>query len=368
MSSVSAPEVSRVLESFDGISDARTLYCSLLNFEYKDLPIPIGGWTKASKDIISEASIIAKRNDFHITYFEITRLTKTNQKNVIKDLLRNIPNCVAIFTDDAKSEYHIVSPKYEPESRYGFIIRRYVVGQHEKLSTASERLAQTHVGDQDTSASIKAKHDDAFSVEEVTKEFYEAYKDKLFKMEEELLSQDIGDRRDAKGFSQQFLNRLMFLYFIQKKGWLNSDRKFIIELIERYKRQSSSSTSIYDDWLKPLFFYSFNNRNIPSGHNLPNDLEKVFDRMPYLNGGLFRENELDKIGYSLADTTVIGVVENLLDRNKSMKSQEPNPLPDRKELDNNLFDEIGLSEEERKEVYRAVCDLVKQPLDKARSV
>ncbi len=53
---------------------------------------------------------------------------------------------------------------------------------------------------------------------------------------------------------------------------------------------------------------------------------------------------------------------------KPIREQEPNPLPDRAELDNIVFDELGLTEEERKEVYWAVCELVKQRLEKARSL
>ena len=53
---------------------------------------------------------------------------------------------------------------------------------------------------------------------------------------------------------------------------------------------------------------------------------------------------------------------------KPIREQEPDPLPDRAELDNIIFDELGLTKEERKEVYRSVCELVKQRLDKARSL
>ena len=48
--------------------------------------------------------------------------------------------------------------------------------------------------------------------------------------------------------------------------------------------------------------------------------------------------------------------------------QTPNPLPDRKALDDIVFDAIGLTKEERDEVYRAVCQLVKNRLEKARSL
>ncbi len=56
------------------------------------------------------------------------------------------------------------------------------------------------------------------------------------------------------------------------------------------------------------------------------------------------------------------------DPNKPIREQEPNPLPDRKALDDIVFDALGLTEEERKEVYWAVAELVKNRLEKAKSV
>jgi hypothetical protein len=57
-----------------------------------------------------------------------------------------------------------------------------------------------------------------------------------------------------------------------------------------------------------------------------------------------------------------------VDPNKPIREQEPKPLPGRKELDKIIFDILGLTEEERKEVYWSVCELVKQRLDKAKSL
>jgi adenine-specific DNA methylase len=56
------------------------------------------------------------------------------------------------------------------------------------------------------------------------------------------------------------------------------------------------------------------------------------------------------------------------ENNTPISEQEPNPKADRKELDNIVFDALGLSEEERKEVYRAVCRLVWNRIRKAKSV
>ncbi len=57
-----------------------------------------------------------------------------------------------------------------------------------------------------------------------------------------------------------------------------------------------------------------------------------------------------------------------IDKDKPIRGQEPNPLPDRAHLDNIIFDELGLTQDERKEVYWSVCELVKQRIDKARSL
>jgi hypothetical protein len=50
-----------------------------------------------------------------------------------------------------------------------------------------------------------------------------------------------------------------------------------------------------------------------------------------------------------------------------IRNQQPNPLTDRKDLDNIIFDELGLTQMERNEVYWSVAELIKQRFDKAAS-
>lgn len=171
------------------------MYCNLLNYDYQDLPIPVEEWSKAAKEIVIDGKIIAKKSGFYILYFIIRKLTRTNERTVLQEILKRFPDCAVVFTDENESEFHITSPKYEPESRYKFVIRRYLVGKYEKLRTASERLCLTYAQDTDTATELKAKHDDAFNVEAVTKQFYNEYKAALNLMETKLLSQGIGDKK-----------------------------------------------------------------------------------------------------------------------------------------------------------------------------
>ena len=72
---------------------------------------------------------------------------------------------------------------------------------------------------------------------------------------------------------------------------------------------------------------------------------------------------------SLLDREIKSIfIECGFDKTKAIRSQQPNPLPDRKALDDIIFDALGLTQAERTEVYYAVCELVQNRLNKARSV
>lgn len=97
----------------------------------------------------------------------------------------------------------------------------------------------------------------------------------------------------------------MFFYFISKKRWLNNDPKFIKWYWERYRDEkrkgSAENDSFYDKWIQVLFLQAFNNQySYPS--YLPKDVDKVLADAPYLNGGLFKRNDLDDLKFFISDS------------------------------------------------------------------
>jgi hypothetical protein len=93
------------------------------------------------------------------------------------------------------------------------------------------------------------------------------------------------------------------------------------------------------------------------------------NHMSIYNPNLLNEDASDRISKNLIQREIKTIFEECgIDSDKEISEQEPNPLPDRAELDNIIFDELGLTQEERKEVYWSVCELVKQRIDKARSL
>ena len=82
-----------------------------------------------------------------------------------------------------------------------------------------------------------------------------------------------------------------------------------------------------------------------------------------------RVSEINKYFEQISYRPIKSIFTELgFDPNKPIREQEPNPLPDRKALDDIVFDALGLTEEERKEVYWAVAELVQNRLKKAKSV
>ncbi|HIC93464.1 MAG TPA: hypothetical protein EYP09_04350, partial [Anaerolineae bacterium] len=171
---------------------------------------------------------------------------------------------------------------------------------------------------------IWRKHLAAFDVERVTRDFYKGYKAILAELEDELARQKHIRAKPAEihAFAQQFLNRLMFLYFVQKKGWLRwngePDPHYLRTLWKRYREGERSGDGSFYEWLQALFLDAFNKHRAAIAANpaLPDDIRVSFLGMPFLNGGLFERNDLDDLGFSVPD----GYFETLFDR---FEEEEP---------------------------------------------
>ncbi|NWG04552.1 MAG: Eco57I restriction-modification methylase domain-containing protein [Syntrophaceae bacterium] len=154
---------------------------------------------------------------------------------------------------------------------------------------------------------IWRKHSEAFNVERVTKEFFEAYKSALkFIKEDILLPQKKASYQEVHSFAQQLLSRIMFLYYVQKKGWLKwkdyvQDKRYIKNLWLKYKQSNPKKDTFYSLWLSSLFFHAFNKKHQYLTLNIPDEIKESFNLMPFLNGGLFTDNELDEIGFRVPD-------------------------------------------------------------------
>jgi len=125
---------------------------------------------------------------------------------------------------------------------------------------------------------------EAFSIEKVTRDFYRDYAT-VFRRVEDAIAEHNNISGDAlRMFTQMLFNRLMFLRFIERKGWLTfgDTPDYLANL---YAAGGLSGESFYASRLMPLFF-----------EGLAVEGQQKFEiigRVPFLNGGLFERTDLD---------------------------------------------------------------------------
>ncbi len=141
----------------------------------------------------------------------------------------------------------------------------------------------------------------ALERESVGRRFFLRFRDDARSLEAELLRlhPDEGSvERAAEALL--ILSRVLFLYFVQQKGWLDGNRSFLIDLVERSRRVREG---LFTGVFLPLFFGCL---NTPEGRRDP--LARRFGRIPYLNGGLFERSAFER------RHPVIGIDDALLER------------------------------------------------------
>ncbi|MCA0350987.1 MAG: Eco57I restriction-modification methylase domain-containing protein [Chloroflexi bacterium] len=129
----------------------------------------------------------------------------------------------------------------------------------------------------------------AFDVEKVTKQFY-----KLFEERHDNFMKDIEgilDEESRKWYTSLMLNRLMFLYFIQRKGFLAGDPNYLRTKLNQIKKNYTPGVQgFYDFYNKFLLVLFHDGLSKPS---YPSPIKSLIGDVPYLNGGLFDIHQLE---------------------------------------------------------------------------
>jgi len=159
----------------------------------------------------------------------------------------------------------------------------------QKLESLYVSLEEEERGDLSTVA-MAGRARAAFDIERVTKAFYrdfDAHRKAFLKF-----IHGIGDVADREWYASVMLNRLMFVYFIQRKGFLDGDRDYLRNRLDACKKEKGKDQfySFYRYFLLRLFHEGFGKRR----KDRAKDLEKLLGNIPYLNGGLFDVHELEK--------------------------------------------------------------------------
>ena len=228
-----------------------------------------------------------------------------------------------------KMDYHLEEGKggkvkakeeFTPARRWSFL-----VGTNENSHTAQSRLSPI-IAD-DTRNPKLAELEEAFNIETVTKEFFTEYRNLFLRVKEALdviVAKDATIKNNfaqngvnAVDFAKKLLGQIVFLYFLQKKGWFGvakdaawgtGSKQFLRELFEK---KHSGYKNFFNDILEPLFYEAL---RLDRGHE-DHYYSRFNCKIPFLNGGLF-----DPInGYDWVKTDILIANELFSNNSKTNK-------------------------------------------------
>jgi len=278
---------------------------------------------------------------------------RTMQRNFIAKYLGNSEKdaaLVAFYGDDpqdwrfsfVKMEYQLVkdgekvkvSKELTPAKRYSFL-----VGVNEPNHTCRRQFLSL-VMEEEVSPSLE-EIEKAFSIDNVTKEFFSEYKELFLKLKESLERVLESDKRVKKefeeknissvDFAKKLLGQVVFIYFLQKKGWLGvtkdksgafnhwgtGPKNFLRRLFDK---EIVHYDNFFNDILEPLFYEALATER-------DDDYYSRFNcKIPFLNGGLFEPiNDYDWAGTAIVlDNAIFENIFSVFDRfNFTVKEDEP---------------------------------------------
>ncbi|KQC10220.1 MAG: hypothetical protein APR62_12460 [Smithella sp. SDB] len=203
---------------------------------------------------------------------------------------------IFIFYDQAGNfRFSLIYPEYAGRKREWPNFRRftYFVSNELTNKTFLQRIAAC---DDDFTSLDKIK--EAFSVDKVTNKFFEEFRVIFEKTKVELEQTNkntvclwLKDHYDEEEYKEQinkfaytFLGRLVFLYFLLRKGWIEDKKNYIRNIIE-----DKNTTNVYMNFFQPLFFDVFAQKE----NERPAIIKEQYKNTPYLNGGLFEKSEME---------------------------------------------------------------------------
>ncbi len=268
-----------------------TAKTALRNFNFKTLFNELGwdNFNQSHRIAIGDKSFtvqaIAEKRGVQIFTVAVPQLPDYQTRRALHLELRKLAfEHLIIFYDDAKTTQLWLwgnrdnGKTYIREHRYDRTQSGNALFQ--KLDRIAFSLSEEEALDI-TAVTFRLK--DALDREKVTKKFYDTFG----KEQKAFLNAITGipDSELQQWYASVMISRLMFIYFIQKKNFLDDNPNYLREKLEFC---NTHNKNFYRDFLIPLFFDGFA-KETRSPH-----IQKLLGKIPYLNGGLFLPHSLEE--------------------------------------------------------------------------
>ncbi len=273
---------------------------------FKELFITELGWNRyraqsqlpaiTVDDTQYDITAIAERNGFQVLTCTVGELPGNSTCRKIDTKLRRQANdYICIYRlQGTQHDLWVVPVKNNEKRDLTFV--EYETAEKADLLYSKIDGFSFELGEETNIVDLRAKIHKAFIVnnDKITKDFYTGFRKQhkafatlITGIDDEI---DIKNNRKKQWYTSVMLNRLMFCYFIQKKGFLNGDFDYLRHKLEWVRREQGEDRffhSFYKGFLIHLFH---------DGLNAPRhtrEWEITYGKIPYLNGGMFDEHELE---------------------------------------------------------------------------
>jgi hypothetical protein len=298
----------------------------LREFQFEDLFIEQLGWSQPTrrKPIPLEVENVETLHVMSFQYkciaevsgvavFEVTATDGTiPQAKVRTAIHQEITKLKAenllIFIDETRTRslwYWVKREGRDAKFRVSIRDHLYVKGQPGDLflSKLGSLVIDITEYEDDSLSVVKIAHrlQKAFDVERVTKQFYKDFQEEHKRFLGYV--KGINNESDRRWYTSVILNRLMFVYFLQRKGFIdkcddkpNGDFEYLQNKLEASKQRGEDL--FYSEFLNILFFDTFAKPEI----NRDPFVKALVGNVKYLNGGLFLKHRIEQeYNISIAD-------------------------------------------------------------------
>ena len=240
---------------------------------------------------------IAGRSGFQILQCEVDEIPNSSVcRKLDAKIRRNAENYICIFFVPGTRHHLWVAPVKKVEKRDIVLIEYDTLDKAGFLFEKMESLSFA-LEDKPTIIDIIGKVQAAFLInsEKITKDFYAGFKKEHHNFATFITGIDDNiadnDNKNKQWYTSVMLNRLMFCYFIQKKGFLDGDVDYLRHKLE-WTRSREGEDRFFNKFYKGFLVNLFHNGLNAPQHN--QEFEGIYGRIPYLNGGMFDIHQIEQ--------------------------------------------------------------------------
>ena len=298
----------------DRVQAVRRLFTEQLDFDTEWGTVNLAG--ARGVELPADAHRVASLEGVEIVYVDLgeaetgtDRIRKAEADAAAKHIEQELgDDLLLVFTNRDADQLQFVRPDLDGAR---VSLRRMTVERDLPRRTPCQQVAEIYRQWREPGKTLSRALDDAFNVEAVTDRFFKEY-DRFFKEAEQKID-GFGSDEDAKRvFTLTLFNRLMFVYFLSRKGWVTfrGDADYLNALWEDYRGRNDEK-NFYNERLAPLFERLQNEHLMDLEKHNPVLYEKIGEP-PFLNGGLFAERKPQ--GVTVPDEAVRPVIRELFAR------------------------------------------------------